>query len=417
MSKNIGFVSFRLAGTDGVTLETFKWASAFERIGYKCFFCAGELSTPSEVSMVFPEMHFNTEDMQELMKECFSRQDRPQSITSKIHDMRKTIKKQLYEFINSYEIDVLVPQNVLAIPMNLPLSMALVEVIAETRIHAIAHHHDFYWERERYRINGVQDILMGCIPPNLANINHVVINKPAQSQLAFRCGISSTIVPNVMDFANPPVGKDEYNESVRKDLGLDDDTFFILQPTRIVQRKGIEHTIEIARRIGRKCTIIISHESGDEGGEYKQRVLEFADMLGVDVKMTAESVGEVRSTTADGKKIYNLNDVYAYADLVTYPSIIEGFGNALLETFYFKKPIIVNTYPVYVTDIKPRGFKAVEFVDFVSDATIKKLNGLLENQGLVDNIVEMNYSLANKYFSYELLEKKILALIRPFYGV
>ena len=42
MIKNIGFVSTRFAGTDGVSLESSKWAKVFEDNGFSCFWFAGE---------------------------------------------------------------------------------------------------------------------------------------------------------------------------------------------------------------------------------------------------------------------------------------------------------------------------------------------------------------------------------------
>ena len=55
----------------------------------------------------------------------------------------------------------------------------------------------------------------------------------------------------------------------------------------------------------------------------------------------------------NGRKQYTLWDAYPHADLVTYPSLYEGFGNALLETIYFKRLAVVNRYPVYVADLAP----------------------------------------------------------------
>ena len=40
---NVGFISTRLAGTDGVTLETVKWARICRDLGHNTFFCAGQL--------------------------------------------------------------------------------------------------------------------------------------------------------------------------------------------------------------------------------------------------------------------------------------------------------------------------------------------------------------------------------------
>ena len=56
--ENIGFISTRIAGTDGVSLETKKWAEVLEAMGYTCFYFAGELDTPEERSMLCPKAHF-----------------------------------------------------------------------------------------------------------------------------------------------------------------------------------------------------------------------------------------------------------------------------------------------------------------------------------------------------------------------
>jgi len=42
MAKHIGFVSTRFAGTDGVTLESSKWADVLQQNGYRCFWFAGD---------------------------------------------------------------------------------------------------------------------------------------------------------------------------------------------------------------------------------------------------------------------------------------------------------------------------------------------------------------------------------------
>ena len=78
----------------------------------------------------------------------------------------------------------------LTIPLNISLGLALAETIAETEIPTIAHHHDFYWERDRFSVNAVSDYLRMAFPPNLPNIRHVVINSDALEQMALRTGIS-----------------------------------------------------------------------------------------------------------------------------------------------------------------------------------------------------------------------------------
>ena len=45
---NIGFISTRLYGVDGVSLETDKWAEVLESAGHHCFYFAGKLDHPPE---------------------------------------------------------------------------------------------------------------------------------------------------------------------------------------------------------------------------------------------------------------------------------------------------------------------------------------------------------------------------------
>lgn len=415
MKKNIGFVSFRFAGTDGVSLETQKWADVFERNGFRCFWTAGELDTPDARSYLSPWMHFKHPDIKKLYDLYFCSDVRPPELTAGIHHYRKRLKEELYHFVEKYSIDVLVPQNSLAIPLNIPLALALTELIAETGIYTIAHHHDFFWERKRFLRNCVWDYYNMAYPPHLPSIEHVVINTSAQNQLALRTGVSSTLIPNVMDFAKPAPAIDDYTRDVRQDLGIREDQLFVLQPTRVVQRKGIEHAIELVSRLKRDAVLVISHASGDEGHEYETRVREYAAMMGIQALFMEERIGETRGMR-DGKKVYTLDDIYPHADFVTYPSLIEGFGNAFLEAIYFKKPILVNNYSIYSHDIKPKGFDVVEINDFVNQETVGETRRLLDDPERIRKMVETNYRVAQRYYSYEVLEEKLMDIIARFWG-
>jgi hypothetical protein len=64
-----------------------------------------------------------------------------------------------------------------------------------------------------------------------------------------------------------------------------------------------------------------------------------------------------RQLNQEGQKVYVLSDLYPHADLVTFPSLYEGFGNALLESIYFRLPLVIGRYSVYQRDIEPKGFR------------------------------------------------------------
>jgi len=304
----------------------------------------------------------------------------------------------------------------MTIPLNLPLGLAITEFIAEQGFPVLAHHHDFYWERKRFLVNGCWDYLHKAFPCHFPKMAHVVLNSSQDHQLSLRTGISATIIPNVMDYAHPPPDTNGYAEDLRDVLGFRPDEKFILQPTRIVQRKGIEHAIELVHRIGMPAKLVISHASGDEGDEYAVRVKDYSKLLGVDVVSCTEIVDDERGTLPDGRKIYTLADLYHNADLVTYPSTVEGFGNAFLEAIYYKKPILVNNYSIYKSDIAPKGFDTIEMDDYISEGTLAKARDVLENPDLGEKMARKNYRLAKRFFSYEVLRQNLRTLMVDLFG-
>ena len=410
--RNVAFISTRIAGTDGVSLEIEKWANIFEKEGFTCYYFAGELDRPAERCYLVPEAHFTHPDIKDVYQESFDSTGRDRAISKKIYQLAIKLKDHLYEFVEKFKIQIIIPENALTIPLNIPLGIALTEFIAETNIQTIAHHHDFYWERDRFMVNAVQDYLNMAFPPVLPSIRHVVINSVADAQLGLRTGVSARIAPNVMDFENPPPPPDEYTIDVRQAFGIEDDELFVLQPTRVVQRKGIEHAIEMVHRLGRKAKLVISHASGDEGHDYEQRLIEYSKLMKVDTVFVSDIINEHRGYTEDGRKVYTLEDIFPYADLVTYPSTFEGFGNAFLEAIYFRKPIVVNAYSIYTKDIKPKGFSVIEIDGFVTSRAVEKTKQILDNPDLCQAMVNHNYELGKKFFSYAVLHQSLRHFMR-----
>jgi glycosyltransferase involved in cell wall biosynthesis len=411
---NIGFIATRLAGTDGVSLETEKWARVFQKERFHCYYFAGEIDRDPARAMLVPQAHFMEPEIRTIFNTafgCHANGVRDRKLTTRIHAIKEHLKDQLYDFIKQFNIDLLVPENALTIPLNIPLGLAVTEVIAETGLPTIAHHHDFFWERREFKTNAVWDYLNMAFPPHLPPIRHVVISSSADNQLSLRTGISATIIPNVMDFKHPPPPPDDYANDVRQALGLAEDELLILQPTRVVKRKGIENAIELVSRLGMKARLIISHASGDEGHDYEQRLIDYSRRMQVNTLFVSNIISDRRGTTADGRKIYTLYDIYHHADFVTYPSTIEGFGNAFLEAVYFRKPILVNRYSIYSFDIKPKGFTAVEIDGYVSDEAVDHTRRLLQDDKLCKKMVDTNFALGEKFFSYEVLHEKLMNLM------
>ncbi len=414
--SRIGFVSTRLAGTDGVSLETVKWSNILTELGHECFYFAGESDWPAERTHLVPEAHFKHPTIQALNKDLFDDYVRSPETTQTIQRMKDVLKEHLHKFVRGFDLDLLIAENALALPMNVPLALALTELIAETNLPAIGHHHDFTWERGRFAVSAAEDYLRAAFPPTLRSIHHVVINSFAGRQLALRTGASAVLIPNVMDFDSPPPPPDEYGDDLRSELGVAPHDYFLLQPTRIVPRKRIEHAIELVCRLALDCTLVISHSAGDEGTAYEQYLRSYAELIGVKTIFAYDRIDHQRGQTPDGRKIYTLADVYQRADLVTYPSTVEGFGNAFLETIYYRRPIFMSTYEIFKTDIQPKGFKVLGFQNFITQDCVRHVREVLRDPDLAAEMAEHNYELGRRHYSYRTLEKRLVALISACLG-
>jgi len=314
--------------------------------------------------------------------------------------------------IGSGSIWILILQNVLTIPMHIPLGVAVTEFLLEPRMPAIAHHHDFHWERQRFQISAVEDYLEMAFPPRIPHLQHVVINQAAKDQLGWRKGISSMLIPNVLDYENPPDPIDDYAADVREEMGLARGDLLILQPTRVVPRKGIEHAIHLLRRLrDPRCKLVVSHTAGDEGHIYCDDICELAQDEGVELILFGERVADRRQLNEDGRKIYVLKDLYPHADLVTFPSLYEGFGNALLEAVYFRKPLVIGNYSVYSRDIAPKGISLPTVEGFIDRDLVEETRWILEDPDHRERLVENNYQIAQRYFSYRVLRDSLRLII------
>jgi glycosyltransferase involved in cell wall biosynthesis len=411
---NIGFLSTRLAGTDGVSLESAKLATILHRMGHRVFYCAGQLDPDGPDGLEVPEMHFAHPRARRIHDQMFIG-PAPDDLSRRIVEMAQELKAGLAAFRDRFSIDLLFVQNALAIPMHVPLGVAVAEFVAQSGMPAVAHHHDLAWERPRFSSPALPQILERYFPPDLPSVRHVAINSLAQTALRQRRGLLARVLPNLFDFDTPAPDPEPFASDLRAALGLERPSRLVLQPTRVVPRKGIELAIELLRRLkDSPCTLVISHPAGDEGPEYLEHLESLAQRSGVDLRYAAERFAPTRHVAADGTKTYSLWDAYAAADFVTYPSLIEGFGNALLETIYFGLPALVNRYPVYAADIAPLGFRFVEIDGAITDAAVDRTRALLEDEHLRREIAAHNFALARRHFSYPVGERILEQILGEF---
>ncbi len=418
MAEKVGFISTRFAGNDGVSLESAKWAEVlwdFEHISY---WYAGKLDRHPDISLCVPEAFFGHPENSWINERIWGERRRSRHVSRRIRTLADYLKASLYDFCDEFSLSFLVIENALTIPMHVPFGVAITEYLNETAMPSVVHHHDFYWERDRFSVNAISDYLDMSFPPRLQDMQHAVINQSAREQLAWRKGVPATLIPNVLNFENPPQAPDSYCSDVREQIGLCEDDIMILQPTRVIPRKGIEHAIDLVEQLGDpRYKLVISHEAGDEGMEYADTVMELAQKADVDLRIVDARVGEFRHLNSKGQKVYTLWDLYQHADLVTYPSLYEGFGNAFLEAIYYKIPMVVNRYSIFTRDIEPKGFEVVGMNGIITQKVVENVRRVLENASYRKNMVEHNYLLAKRFYSYTVLRNKLQNLISNVKGV
>ena len=380
-------VSTRFAGLDGVSLEAEKVGIALAEDGHTISWFAGELGSAFAPGMLEPAAHFEGEPNASIQTAVFGSSEVP-GIVERLDQEAEILGVSLERFIRDFSVNALVVQNALAIPMQIPLAMALTRVIEDSGIPVVAHHHDFGWERKRFSSCAVPEIVERCFPPTTPNVAHVVINRDAQDELLRQRGVDSLLLPNVMDFERGP-GHVGDGSAFRRRAGLEPSDIVLLQPTRVIERKGIEHTIELAARLDDPEVRVVVTHPGDLTPEYWSRLTGLA--AGVDVNLRL---------FAAGNDAQSLADAYAAADLVCFPSLYEGFGNALLEAFFFRRPVFVNRYSVYQRDIAPTGVQCIEIDGAVTDTAVAEAERLLADPSSANEATARNYEIGVEHFSF-----------------
>ena len=410
----IGIAATRLSGVDGVTFETAKWESALERMGHELRMVAGEVDALRASARLIPPMHFGWPPAARVSEAAFDPESDPHAVRAEIVRLSDLLIPVLENWITSERLELIVVENAWAIPMHLPLGLALHRVVERTGIPAVGHHHDYWWERGRFAGCVVPDLLEHAFPPALPNIRHVSINSIAANELRRRRGLTSMVVPNVFDFDRPrPRPHPAVRRRMRAELGMDDRGMLVVQPTRVVPRKGIELAIELVGRLGDpESVLLITSPAGDEGLDYLVELERLAREANVRLAYAADRF----EPDLEGKPVgpaHTLHDAYLAADLITYPSLYEGFGNALIEAIFYGKPVVVNRYPVYVADIAPLGLEFIEIDGAITNGTIREVREAIANPHAQRRIARRNYEIARQRLSYKVLRRRLRRLIDP----
>ena len=447
----IGMLHFKVGATDGVSLEIEKWKQVLEGMGHCVVLCAGDLGMADGV--LIKEMYHHTPAAQRLYANTFvalANYDET-GYRLELEMLAEKIESSLKRFIIEEEIEFLISHNIWSVAVNPAAAPALARAARELGMRTLAHHHDFYWER----VDGVAltcgtavELADKFLPPRDPLFRHTVINSLAMKEVAARKGIETQVIPNVFDFAAAEWAVDYFNRDFRMRIGVGENDILILQATRIVPRKGIELAIDFVQALnsperrkklegsglydGRTFTsedrivlVLAGYTQDETTGQYVALLKEKIEQSGVDALFIEDIVAEKRNKI-NSEKIYSLWDTYVFADFVTYPSLWEGWGNQLLEALRARLPFMLFEYPVYVEDIKSKGFRAVSIggtlsgrdengLAHVPSETMEKAADeavdLLSDGRLRREMVDHNFRLAREQYSLDSLRDYFKRLI------
>ncbi len=394
MGKTALICHYRVGRTDGVSLEIAKRVSVLREMGWEVFLLAGTGSDRAD--FVIPELDFDRSMIRKIADNSFNTLKDYGSDSSLMNDiihLADIIAVKLKKIIGKVKPDFIFIHNIFSHGRHIASALAFYNVIKESGIPSLATHHDFYWERNDFKApscTAVMNFLKEYVPPVLPDLKHAVISTRAADILYKRTGISASVIPDTLDFSMPQWEQDEFNTGFLETFDLSENDILVLQATRIVKRKGIELILPVIEKLNKeaflgrlvgkhlyngkiitrasKFVYILAGYAEQEAEDYLQAIISYLKTRNIPYRNVQPKISAEREINKSEKK-FSIFDTYAYADIVSYPSLFEGWGNQFIEAVFAKKPIAVFEYPVFKTDIKPNGYEVISLGSTIEEDT------------------------------------------------
>ena len=253
---NIAIIHTRIRCPDGVSEEIDKWSYMYKSLGHKIFFISGKMCRKTKSNFLeIPAADYLNPQILALQNKIFGKKlskNEVLEVKKTIYHFVNLIKQKMKRYLLKNNINLLHIENLLSLPINLPLSISVKEIMKELKIPSVIRHHDFYWGRKEYqKYSYFKSLLEDTLFPNFKNTVHIVINKGAKKDLKKKTGINPIVIYNKFDIKN--VQKlNHYNIDLRRNLGIKKNRILFLQPTRITERKKIERSIVLISKFNKK---------------------------------------------------------------------------------------------------------------------------------------------------------------------
>ena len=329
------------------------------------------------------------------------------------HKSIKRLTQRIFEILESWgrDLDVILAHNVLHMPFNLPLTLALRRLAASGGKPCIVS-----WAHDSPYFEGTYPEYMDQHPWNVLRCTHpaiqyVTISESRKCSFDELCGnVSWKVIQNGID----PGGffyLDQKSQKLAEELDLFGRDLVMVQPARITPRKNLELSIHIAREIkllGYNVLFIMTGAYDPHEGRavsYYRRLRYWINEL--EMQDNIAILAEYRFK--DKKKLVPdrifVRDLYLMADLLLMTSKDEGFGLPLLEAGMIKLPIACSEIPPF----KEVGEDACFF--HLDDPPLSIAGRIMEYLGRI-NTHKMFRKVMRKYVMGVVCKQELLPFLR-----
>ena len=233
-------------------------------MGHDLRLCAGELDALRYQARLVPPMHFNWPPAARVTAAAFDPGSDPVAVRTEIERLADLLLPVLHDWVRVNSLDLVVMENAWAID-DLPLGVALRRGRRRSS-RPSATTTTTGGSASASRSASCRTSSRRPFPPDLPWIRHVSINSLAATELKRpRDRLEGRAERLRLRPAAPPSSGRRRNR-LRRELGMPDAGLLVVQPTRVVPRKGIELAIELVGRLDDPdAVLLITSPAGDEG--------------------------------------------------------------------------------------------------------------------------------------------------------
>lgn len=411
----------RLGCVEGESIEADSWYKLLTHLGYDVHLLAGKLCEHREAkckeSKLLDHKHPEIRAVKRIL--FGSQLDKDGKKTAKLlfDNLLARSKTDVKRFLQHEKFDLLILINVLSDLKNPVATKMFKDLSKDLSLPIISYERTFAWDNSYYtKFDNFPELLQNT-PPNQKHITHLVNTIQKSKELQEQKKITPKIFNKFLDL-NDLQEEDAQTRRFRQVFCIPDDSFVFLQPTRLSKKKGVEHSLKIISRVnkatGTDSVLILTGPPRYFRGSYFEDIVKKMQNMNVKVIFAHDKIGSTRA-----HHDFSIWDAYLNCDMVLFPSEQHAFGRPVIESFAYKKPLVVAKQPYY-EDLKTYDPCLIEF-EKVDETLISDIVELLLDKEKAKTCLEKNFKILKDHYSEESVSERLVEMLnelerKPFFS-